>query len=1781
MGFYGNITNTSKTTFSFDVIYANRYEMESKCATDGVFLGRYVLVEYETEMSKDTFKQVYMSANGRFYLTNEFSTSTRIRHSYTTTDTSVATNEIVRVEPTGFNAGNKAIQLWKCIGSDSDGFALFTQLVESATPYTQNYNIDNARYGEGRGFDSTVWVKTTVQINDVPVIKYVQIAELNSVVPTFDIDADAPTQVPIAPHFDTSSTNVYYKVHWQPQWGFRVKRADDEERSDENIVQQKQEYNKYGNVDNVSTLYLKKQEVMEWRENPETHRQEQFPTGTFEYVWVSVDPTQEAVPNVAGNIFYNARGFEPYLRHEDYGTNEIKISTAPSGMLYNTHNGYGKAEADDTYELSIMLPAIGNAISKMWDIVYNAPINGTARNMDIDWNSTNGVRMIHPDTIFNTETGESYTANTFDVVSARSLAGSINSVHDLMGMIVESERPGSADAASTEKIYYNKLDGKFYIKYPKYNYHYLAGLEPDPSTGKIIYPEDLDFTQFIQRYQPVDLTQFEPDKYYYLSSNNYYLDNNITPSAGNKYFTVEAQPTLLSDNYEANTYHYMLTTQADIKRLMDEQAERDRQADDLYSRNVISFEERNQMIEQSQKQFEREYDALNHNFYCDTHDTPARGRAYYSLMPTLATSDTIAFYQKDTYFYKDTSIIDENPDNEEEDDEETYLLATEDELITENRIYYRIVQEGFKTELQWNENTNRWEEVQVPNNVKYEVRLINFEKNKYYTWDPMTDNYYLLTQVPTIPTGSNTYIRSYTLEIEEKNNFYQGNTYYYKYNDSSYLLDTSLYSTPGRDYYIVEATPVPDIFYEDAKYYYLNDISNRYVMDYADTMTEDRQYYIRNSIYVAHDSAAIFTDGAEWNESATSVPDTVALATRETYYGWKELEGFGRDLNTIHGLIIKINDMLKMDDPYTRDLQTVQGSINALKDIFNNFEALKPGNFLVADEYGRVSNSDWDTLQDFDAKNEQTSHKDDDLAEPDSQWLLMTMSTNANGPHIKLTHEFHPQDSTETIADKNIVRYSEDNFAKGNNDIADDTLELYTPIVDSTGHVVGKNIEKVTLPFGFKTLTLENSDVTTAWAQDDSTASTGESTENIVADNSKDTLNIKGGNKWIRFQTDALTGENTDGTTSADGANILTIAHETHTIITDDKDTSDINSNGDNLTIQDIEFDAAGHVTKNQKHTYTLPYGFKTITTNGRGNSEAENATSTPTTTNVVADNTQDTLAINSGNKWVRIDANAAGDSLTISHDIHAIDVEAANDSDINGNGDTLTIQDITIDAAGHVTKNKPHTYTLPYGFKTIVTNGRGNSTAENATSSPSTTNIVADTTQDSLAINSGNKWIRIDADALNDSLTITHDIHTPTTTDKTATDLNNNTDTLTIQDIVFDEAGHMTANQKHTYTLPYGYKTITTTNSEATTDAPSSSENNLVANTTQDTLNINASNKWIVTDSAATDTLKIGHKLSGVTSGSYGQSASKTVAELDADNKFSIPYFTVDGAGHITSASTKDIIIPENYKSIAVGAASNATDNAASGLAGTCEADALEDTLTLYPGNKWITIAANRAATNAATDDAITFGHSLTGATKGDYGDKTAQSPNFGSTFKSVNISIDEAGHVTGIGEHTVAIPKPSLTTGTASSNNASVLVGLSLTDTTGAFTKTSANVGTLLLTGYTAGSTGTLTASDTINTAFSKLQNQISTLNTSVGGDADTSLMSRITSLEEYTSGDNDSLNSRLSSLEDKSLVETSTKFSYTYNGATSQKTIAELMTYIAGLEKRIYDLEHPTEE
>jgi hypothetical protein len=47
MSFYGNISNAGKSNLTFDKIYSSRKQMEANIKTDGVFVNRFVLIEYD------------------------------------------------------------------------------------------------------------------------------------------------------------------------------------------------------------------------------------------------------------------------------------------------------------------------------------------------------------------------------------------------------------------------------------------------------------------------------------------------------------------------------------------------------------------------------------------------------------------------------------------------------------------------------------------------------------------------------------------------------------------------------------------------------------------------------------------------------------------------------------------------------------------------------------------------------------------------------------------------------------------------------------------------------------------------------------------------------------------------------------------------------------------------------------------------------------------------------------------------------------------------------------------------------------------------------------------------------------------------------------------------------------------------------------------------------------------------------------------------------------------------------------------------------------------------------------------------------------------------------------------------------------------------------------------------------------------------------------------------------------------------------------------------------
>ena len=67
MSIYGNITNNSRSQFYFDKLYGNKMLMEDSASSDGVFVGRFVLVEYGLEPEKCAIEATYKSEDKNYY----------------------------------------------------------------------------------------------------------------------------------------------------------------------------------------------------------------------------------------------------------------------------------------------------------------------------------------------------------------------------------------------------------------------------------------------------------------------------------------------------------------------------------------------------------------------------------------------------------------------------------------------------------------------------------------------------------------------------------------------------------------------------------------------------------------------------------------------------------------------------------------------------------------------------------------------------------------------------------------------------------------------------------------------------------------------------------------------------------------------------------------------------------------------------------------------------------------------------------------------------------------------------------------------------------------------------------------------------------------------------------------------------------------------------------------------------------------------------------------------------------------------------------------------------------------------------------------------------------------------------------------------------------------------------------------------------------------------------------------------------------------------------------
>lgn len=342
MGFYGNITNTSKTTFTFDKIYSNRLQMDNSCTSDGIFLGRYVLVEYGLPATQ------YLVG----YLDNKIMYDDPSDRS----DSHIILCEngkLVKVK----RSNRWYLYVGNVTASGTKEWKYLTRITNDRVDdeqYNLNYQIDYPVYG--RGYDSTVWIKQYINNQET----YVQIAELNTVVPNFSIYPLLPQD----PYVAVDDNSIVYqpgKYYYYDETDSHYKLDNNDIKTEGRVYYLESELGPAITTDQSSTNLLYKLRV----------------------------PSNFQLDLDDNNIYYNKEGFSKTKHFRDDKTeNTINYKLSQSGyrFYYNVEqdNVVGEPIEDgyDRKSLVVKLPALGNAVCDTYDLLYGQNRNDSATNFD-------------------------------------------------------------------------------------------------------------------------------------------------------------------------------------------------------------------------------------------------------------------------------------------------------------------------------------------------------------------------------------------------------------------------------------------------------------------------------------------------------------------------------------------------------------------------------------------------------------------------------------------------------------------------------------------------------------------------------------------------------------------------------------------------------------------------------------------------------------------------------------------------------------------------------------------------------------------------------------------------------------------------------------------------------------------------------------------------------------------------------------------------------------------------------------------------------------------------------------------------------------------------------------------------------------------------------------------------------------------------------------------------------------------------------------------------------
>lgn len=1331
MGFYGNIKSTSRTQFSFDKTYSSRAEMENSMATDGIYAGRFVLIEYDKLVDASSFPQGFLK-DGIVYQTipNTFDAApVPYRLALTEEDKGSAflqPGSLIHI-PVDYNfdkvyydasgvetdvpraifmlavkseaAGGedkKTVPIYKYDRKTgtlvekveekvvvthevtyaktvafSQGAVSYVGATEGTGAYSNyifNYNVDRQVYGVARGYDSTVWQK----VYENAASKYVMVAELNSVVPTFDIAADSPTTIPVQPHFDTNSTNVYYKLHTQPQWGFRIK-AKDPELKTPKLKTSGEEY--LGDPINARTdaKEYPSDAVTEWTlqtYNPNNGEglEKIFAVnvGNGSSGWVSREDLN-ADTDVPAAIYFNKAGFDPakisYSADKEYAgwhvgkdnqflvTDEITITpTGQSGHYYNTHNTGIRETAPDTQEISIMLPSIGDTMAEIWDLIYggrNLDSKATTRNLDVSWYNAKAVSNKTGIRLINTIGPGQYTYNT---KAASTVAGILNSAQDLMGMIITDEIPENISTANSDYIYYDAVNKKYKFKHKTFTYK-----EQTFPNNRI--PDDYN------SFESITLKEWDKAYFYvdsatqsgleFIMEDKFYKDRT--------YIEVDRVKSLmsavdLSEEYRPDGTFYL------------------RQADSYASGVKYDY------FVATKEAYNAEHDyyqiALAENQLGANDAIYVPNKYYYIVYEKVEL--TPSTYEPNTYYFKQTAAgdvityhlcsgetIDSNTDHSgnkvTEYYKRQYILST-DLIMTPNRIYYTVKADDSQTS---NAYYTQIKEMIKQSGLTYDM----YQANEYYyevtmeeaksfgTYEYVSNKYYVVdsaayTSEESFAEAGHTY---YSLKITYK--LVQGSDIIEITDENAIEIanmhDMSEFQGANQDVFYIWTDPQGEKRYIEVNYNNFQQAYNTVSQKYEIVVLMFKkvgQPYHANGFYYQVDDPTSSKNGSYLIDNN----DTITLGRQ--YYLFNKPDENG-DIFDITPYLIP-GDTLNYYTDNEYYVESPPGS----------------GNYILAENTEKENVTYWDPTKLLYVLSDTNG-----IYDKGAEWPMeikqipedVTLATREIAWELKDLPEFG--DKLVTLHGLLLALYkhlNEDALTRDNtlmrgalnqfNDLMHRFADLVPgqfTIVDDYGRMHSAQ-HSTAQPLSFESIT-------------DANAQTIEGNK-AATENALITISINSDFKQPSLSITHSNANKINGTTSSDNMNT-------------NKD--------DVLVLETPLIDNAGHVVGRNKHSVTMPYGFKFVTP---ANSSALGDL-TANTTQIVADNTQDVLTVASQNKWIKLASQ--NNTLQIAHAIvgTSFGEQKANNQDVTpAFGSTFNVPVITVDNAGHVTAFTTETVKIP-----------------------------------------------------------------------------------------------------------------------------------------------------------------------------------------------------------------------------------------------------------------------------------------------------------------------------------------------------------------------------------------------------------------------------------------------------------------------------------------------------